>query len=113
MLWLCFKLPSFLLGNTKDMSFMHEQAKFACFIYMQLRKMKFKFVQINMKQVSYFVVIGLYTLYILHSNLKKHIFSHFLLFVLIYGEGLVKSWLVRQIFPVHQTGCPVKSRKLS
>ena len=30
-----------------------------------------------------------------------------------YGVGLVKSWLVRQIFPVHQTGCPVKSGKLS
>ena len=32
---------------------MHEKAKFVCFIYMQPQKAKFKFVQINMKQVSY------------------------------------------------------------
>ena len=32
---------------------MHEKAKFVCFIYMQPQKMKFKFLQINMKQVSY------------------------------------------------------------
>ena len=48
---------------------------------------------------------------ILHSNLK-HIFF---LFYCLFSNGvcLVKSWLVRQIFPVHQTGCPVKSGKLS
>ena len=32
---------------------MHEKAKFICFIYMQPQKVKFKSVQINMKQVSY------------------------------------------------------------
>ena len=32
---------------------MHEKAKFVYFIYMQPQKMKFKSIQINMKQVSY------------------------------------------------------------
>ena len=32
---------------------MHEKAKCVCFIYMQPKKVKFKYVQINMKQVSY------------------------------------------------------------
>ena len=32
---------------------MHEKAKYVCFISMQSQKVKFKFVQINMKQVSY------------------------------------------------------------
>ena len=32
---------------------MHENAKCVCFIYMQPQKLKFKSVQINMKQVSY------------------------------------------------------------
>ena len=32
---------------------MHGKAKFVCFNYMQPRKVKFKSVQINMKQVSY------------------------------------------------------------
>ena len=32
---------------------MHEKAKFVCFNYMQPQKVKFKSVQINMKQVSY------------------------------------------------------------
>ena len=32
---------------------MHEKAKFICFIYMQLQKVKFKFVQINMKHLLY------------------------------------------------------------
>ena len=57
MLRICFKLPSCLLGNTRDTSVMHEKAKFVCFIYMQPQKMKFKFVQINMKQVSYTIAI--------------------------------------------------------
>ena len=35
---------------------MHEQAKFVCFIYMQPQKVKFKSVQINIKQVSYIEV---------------------------------------------------------
>ena len=33
---------------------MHEKAKSVCFIYKQPQKVKFKFVQINMKQVSYY-----------------------------------------------------------
>ena len=53
MLWLCFKLPSCLLGNTRDTSVMHEKAKFVYIIYMQPQKVKFKSVRINMKQVSY------------------------------------------------------------
>ena len=52
-LWLCFKLPSCLFGNTRDTSVMHEKAKFVCFINMQPQQVKFKSVQINMKQVSY------------------------------------------------------------
>ena len=32
---------------------MHEKAKRVCFIYMPSQKVKFKSVQINMKQVSY------------------------------------------------------------
>ena len=32
---------------------MHAKAKFVRVIYMQSQKVKFKFVQINMKQVSY------------------------------------------------------------
>ena len=32
---------------------MHEKAKFVCFIYMQPQRVKFKFVQINMKHVLY------------------------------------------------------------
>ena len=56
-------------------------------------------------------ILWSYLYIILHLNSKTNIFS-FLLFV-SYGVGLVKSWLVRQTFPVHQTGCPVKSRKLS
>ena len=53
MLWLCFKLPSCLFGNTRNTSVMHEKAKLVCFIYMQPQKVKFKSVQIYMKQVSY------------------------------------------------------------
>ena len=32
-LWLRFKLPSCLFGNTGETSIMHEKAKFACFNY--------------------------------------------------------------------------------
>ena len=53
MLWLCFKLPYCLFGNTRDTSVMHEKAMFVYFIYMQPQKVKFKSVQINMKHVSY------------------------------------------------------------
>ena len=38
MLCLCFKLPSCLLGFTRDTSVMHEKAKFVCFISMQPKK---------------------------------------------------------------------------
>ena len=31
---------------------MHEKVNFICFIYMQPQKVKFKSVQLNMKQVS-------------------------------------------------------------
>ena len=45
MLWLCFKLPFCLFDNTRDMSVMHEKAKFVLFIYMQPEKVEFKSVQ--------------------------------------------------------------------
>ena len=32
---------------------MHEKAKCVCFIYMQPQKVKFKYAQVNMKQVLY------------------------------------------------------------
>ena len=54
MLCLCLSL----FENTRDTSIMHEKAKFVCFIYMQPQKMKFKSVQINMKQVSYLIICG-------------------------------------------------------
>ena len=53
MLWLCYKLPSGLYGNTRGTSVMREKAKFVCFNYMQPQKVKFKSVQINMKHCSY------------------------------------------------------------
>ena len=53
MLWLCFKLPSCLFGNTSNMSVMHEKVRCVCFNYMPPQKGKFKSVQINMKHVSY------------------------------------------------------------
>ena len=53
MLWICYKLPSGLFGNTRNTSVMHEKANFVCFNYMQPQKVKFKSVQINMKHVSY------------------------------------------------------------
>ena len=72
-LWLCFKLPSCLFGNTNDTSVMREKAKFVCFIYMQPQKVKFKFVQINMKHVLYDLIskfqVGLKSL--LHQGLSE------------------------------------------
>ena len=72
----CFKLSSCLLGNTRDTFVMHEKTKYVCFIYMQPQKVKFKFVQINMKQVSY-----LYGVAQFHSNIPTTInvngLSHF------------------------------------
>ena len=53
--YIWYKLSSCLFDNTRDKSAMYEKAKFICFIYMQMRKVKFKSVQINMKQVSYSV----------------------------------------------------------
>ena len=53
MLWLCYKLPSGLFGNSRDTSVMHEKAKCVCLNNMQPLKVKFKSVQINMKHVSY------------------------------------------------------------
>ena len=38
---------------SRDMLVIYEKAKFVYFIYMQLQKVKFTSVQINMKQVSY------------------------------------------------------------
>ena len=38
---------------------MHEKAKFVCFIHMQPQRMKFKSVQINMKQVSYVCLLSI------------------------------------------------------
>ena len=47
------KLPFCLFGNTSDMSFIYEKAKFVCFIHIQPQKVKCISVQINMKNVSY------------------------------------------------------------
>ena len=55
MLWLCFELPSCLFGSTRDTFVMHEKAKYFCFDYMHAQKVKCKSVQINMKQVSYYI----------------------------------------------------------
>ena len=52
-LCLCFKLPICLFGHSGDTSVIYEKAKVIYFIYMQPRKVKFIFVQINIKQVSY------------------------------------------------------------
>ena len=49
-LWLGFKMLSCLFGHTSDTSVMYEKAKCVCFIYMQLQKVKFISVRINMKQ---------------------------------------------------------------
>ena len=35
---------------------MHEKTKFVCFNYMQPQKMKFKSVEMNMRQVSWYIV---------------------------------------------------------
>ena len=58
---------------------MHEKAKFICFIYMHLQKVKFKSLQINMKQVSYtdaqaercslFILLFLYHLYMHYEHM--------------------------------------------
>ena len=53
MLGLCVKLPICLFGHTMDTSIILKKAKVSYFIDIQPRKMKFTFVQINMKQVSY------------------------------------------------------------
>ena len=53
MLSLCFKLLFRLFGLNSDTSVICGKAKFVCLFYMQTQKVKFKFVQINMKQVSY------------------------------------------------------------
>ena len=48
-----FKLLSCcLFGHTRDTSVIYKKAKFVCFKYTQLQKLKFVSVQINMKQVS-------------------------------------------------------------
>ena len=53
---------------------MHEKAKCVCFIHMQVQKMKFKSVQINMKQVSYKSMNN--RLYLSH-HIKITLKSHF------------------------------------
>ena len=75
MLGQCFKL-SFLFGNTRDTSVNHEKAKFFCFNYMQPQKVKFKSVQLNMKQVSYiksmhscFFVFNILTLHLSYKSM--------------------------------------------
>ena len=69
------KLSSCLLDNTRDTSVMHEIAKYVCFIYMQPQKVKFKFVQINMKQVSYMPccrsILNIYYTMLSTANLNK------------------------------------------
>ena len=81
--WLCFKLPSCLFVNNRDTFDMHEKAIFVCFVYMQPQKVKFKYVQINMKQVSYFDNCLSYKIAILHIKLTfvkliLNIYAHIL-----------------------------------
>ena len=45
-----------VFGHTRDTAVIIEKAKGIYFIYIQPRKMKFTFVQINMKQVLYWKV---------------------------------------------------------
>ena len=52
MVWLCFKLPSCLFGDTRDTPIMHEKAKFVCFNYITA-KSEIQICSINMKHVSY------------------------------------------------------------
>ena len=61
MLWLCYKLPPGLFGNTRDTSVMHEKAKCVCFNYMQQQKVKFKSVQINMKHDLYYLMLFMFS----------------------------------------------------
>ena len=51
-LWLCFKLPSCLFGITGTRPLCMKKQNL-CFNYMQPQKVKFKYVQLNMKKVSY------------------------------------------------------------
>ena len=53
---------------------MHEKAKFVSFIYMLRQKVKFKYVQINMKQVSYSI-----KLHVFRVVLLSHIYLPFAL----------------------------------
>ena len=55
----------------------YEKAKFLCFICMQLHEVKFKFVQINMKQVSYyqFIHLKLKLLFFVWLNIASLIFE--------------------------------------
>ena len=55
----------------------------------------------------------LWSLVFMHDITFKLICYHFCCLLSYAGVGLVKSWLVRQIFLVHQTGCPLKFGKLS
>ena len=81
MLWLCFKLPSRLFGNNQGRVCYARKSK-VFFIYLQPQKVKFKSVQINMKQVSYnettpaFIVLNRkkekYKGLIAHTNARTH-----------------------------------------
>ena len=58
------------------MSVIQEKAKYIYFIYMQPRNMKFTFVQINMKQVSYTQKNNwMIFKFFLHYNIWKNIFK--------------------------------------
>ena len=61
MLLLCFKLSSCLVANTSDTSVMYEKAKFVCLYLMRSQKIKFESVQINMKHVSYMLLMTIVT----------------------------------------------------
>ena len=51
MSWLCIKLLFYLYHHTRDTSVAYEKAECVHFIYMQHQKIKFKSIQMNMKQV--------------------------------------------------------------
>ena len=46
-----------LSDHDRDTSVIYEKAKLVCFIYKQPDQVKFKSVQINMKQVSYYLIL--------------------------------------------------------
>ena len=54
-------IASLPIWHTRDTSVTHEKANYVCFNNMQPHKVKFKSVQINMKQVSYIDLVSFFS----------------------------------------------------